>query len=115
MAWVALEFENDRILVATARAAGKRIQVQHLLTVDIQGADGSVAEQLKAALSEQGGGRGEALVVVNRTSTEVRLLDVPPDNVEPGRLVLDAPDREQKEQDSAESHQLEQSSSGESA
>lgn len=78
MAWVALEFENDRILVATARAAGKRIQVQHLLTVDIQGADGSVAEQLKAALSEQGGGRGEALVVVNRTSTEVRLLDVPP-------------------------------------
>ena len=64
---------------------------------------------------EHFGGEVAAPVFSKVMAGAMRLLDVPPDNVEPGRLVLDAPDREQKEQDSAESRQLEHSPSGESA
>ncbi len=64
---------------------------------------------------EHFGGEVAAPVFSKVMAGAMRLLDVPPDNVEPGRLVLDKREHEKKARKSAESQQLEQKSRGERA
>ncbi|MEL7498097.1 MAG: hypothetical protein AAFN77_10835 [Planctomycetota bacterium] len=78
MALIALEFEDDQIFVASARTSGKRVQIQHLFSVAIEGSDEEVANTLKSELSSKGLSRSDVIVVVSRGNAEVRLLEVPP-------------------------------------
>jgi len=78
MALVALQFEDDQILVASARVAGKRVEVSHLFPVPIAGDDAQLGEALKDELSKHGLTRVEAIVVVSRANAEMRELSVPP-------------------------------------
>ncbi len=78
MATVALQFEDDQILVASARMAGKRVEVNHLFAVPIEGDDSQVAESLKTRLSKHGLIRSDTIVVVSRANAEMRELTVPP-------------------------------------
>ena len=78
MALVALQFEDDQILVASARVAGKRVEVNHLFPVPIKGDDAQVGESLKEELTKHGLARADAIVVVSRANAEMRELTVPP-------------------------------------
>ncbi|MFK7769193.1 MAG: type IV pilus biogenesis protein PilM [Mariniblastus sp.] len=78
MAFVALQFEDNQILVASSRAAGKRLQIQHLFSVELNSDDASAGESLKAELSSHGLSRSEAILVVSRANVEMREVTVPP-------------------------------------
>ena len=78
MALIALEIEPGCIHVAAARSASKRTQIQDLFSFEVSGSDQDVAATLKEQLSKHGLSRCEAIVVVSRGNTEIRLLDVPP-------------------------------------
>lgn len=78
MSLIALEFEENQIVAATARVSGRRVQIQHLFSFDISGSDEEVAEQLKVQLASHRLSRADAMVVVSRGNAEVRLVDVPP-------------------------------------
>lgn len=64
---------------------------------------------------EHFGGKVAAPVFSKVMAGAMRLLDIPPDDVEPGRLVLETREGGSEARDSAESEQLEQASKGESA
>jgi Tfp pilus assembly PilM family ATPase len=78
MALVALQFDDNQILVAGARANAKRLQVQNLFTVPLTGDDAVAIESLKSKLSEHGLTRSDAILIVSRADTEMRELVVPP-------------------------------------
>jgi len=78
MATVALQFELDQILVASAKLVGKRLQVQNLYSIPLEGDDAETASQLKESLSQFGLTRSDAIVVVSRANVEMRELTVPP-------------------------------------
>lgn len=78
MAIVALEFQNDKILVAAARVSAKRQKIQHLFSVDLSGDDNEAAESLKSALNDHGLTKSDAIVVVSRADAEMREMSVPP-------------------------------------
>ena len=78
MAFVALQFEDDQILVAAARAAGKRVEVSHLFSVPLVGDEDQTGESLKAQLATHGLTRSDAIVVVSRANAEMREITVPP-------------------------------------
>ena len=78
MAFVALQIDKDQILVAAAKLAGKRIQVNHLFAVPIEGDDTQIGEALKEALGKHSLTRSDAIVVVCRGDVEMRELTVPP-------------------------------------
>ena len=78
MALVALQFEDDQILVASARVAGKRVEINHLFPVPIVGDDAQLGESLKDELNKHGLTRADAIVVVSRANAEMREMIVPP-------------------------------------
>ncbi|MFT5300830.1 MAG: Tfp pilus assembly PilM family ATPase [Mariniblastus sp.] len=78
MALVALQFDENQILVAGARTSGKRLQVQSMFAVDLTGDDSSAAESLKSKLTEHGLSRCDAIIVVSRADVEMRELTIPP-------------------------------------
>lgn len=78
MAFVALQFQNDQILVASARVSAKRQKVQHLFSVELAGDDTTAAEKLKQELNKHGLCKTDAIVVISRADTEMREIVVPP-------------------------------------
>ena len=78
MAFVALQIDNDQILVASAKVATKRMQVSHLFSIPIEGDDAQAGEKLKSELATHGLSRSDAIVVVSRADAEMRELSVPP-------------------------------------
>ena len=78
MAVVALQYEDDQILVAVANLAGSRADISHLFSVPLTDDDGEVGESLKTQLSEHGLTRSEAIVVVSRAEVEMREIVIPP-------------------------------------
>lgn len=78
MAFVALQIDNDQILVASAKVAAKRLQVSHLFSVPLEGDDSQAGESLKTELSKHGLTRSDAIIVVSRGDVEMRELSVPP-------------------------------------
>lgn len=79
MQFTALEFETDQILVAAARQVGRQAEIQHAFTIPMGDRDDAkVAEAIKSALAKHGLSRSETIVVVNRSSVEIREVSVPP-------------------------------------
>ena len=78
MAFVALQFEDNQIFVASSRVAGKRAQVQNLFSVQLEGDDAAVGEQLKSDLAKHNLSRADAILVVSRANVEMREVVVPP-------------------------------------
>ena len=78
MAFVALQFEDDQILVASARLAGKQLEVSHLFSVPLTGEDDEAGESLKDQLTTHGLTRSDTIVVVSRANAEMREIVVPP-------------------------------------
>lgn len=78
MALIAIQFEDNQILVAAARASSKRLQISHLFSIELSGDDSLVANALKSKLSEHRLSRSDAVVVISRADAEMRELVVPP-------------------------------------
>ena len=78
MAFVALQFEDDQILVAAARVAAARVEVSHLFSVSLTGDDNEAGESLKSQLAAHGLTRSDTVVVVSRASVEMREITIPP-------------------------------------
>jgi len=79
MALVAIEFEDDQLLVAIAQKSGLRCSVSNVFVVDSTSEDDAAAgELLKAKIEEHGAARSETIVIVSRSLAEVRDLTVPP-------------------------------------
>ena len=78
MAIVAIQFEENQILVAAARASTRRLQVSHLFSIELTGDDSLVAEALKSKLAQTGLARSEAVIVISRADAEMRELVIPP-------------------------------------
>ena len=78
MAIVALQFEEDQILVASARIAGVQAELTHLFSVPLNGEDNDAGEVLKAQLTTHGLTRSDTIVVISRADAEMREITVPP-------------------------------------
>ncbi len=78
MAFVALQFEENQIFVASAKINGKRIQVQDLFSVPLEGNDADAGELLKARLTQHNLTRSDAILVIGRGDAEIREISVPP-------------------------------------
>ena len=76
---VAIEFENERILVASAQPTKRGVEIQTAFELEIgAGDDEAAAAKLKSALAEHGLSRSDAIIVVSRSSVEMREVVVPP-------------------------------------
>lgn len=79
MAFVAIEFEENQLLVAIAQKSGQRTRVNHVFVVDIKGKnDDVVGEMLKRQLNAMGGAKADVVAIVSRSWAEIRELTVPP-------------------------------------
>lgn len=79
MNYIALEFDDKKILVVSAQLVSKRVRFQHAFTVVIdQLNEVQASEKLKQAISEHRIGKADALVIVKRSSVEIRELNFPP-------------------------------------
>ena len=78
MATVALQFEDDQILVASSRAVGNREQIQNLFSIELNGDRESAAKELETELAKHGLSRSEVIIVVSRANVEMRELTIPP-------------------------------------
>ncbi len=78
MSFVAIEFGDDRILVASL-AAGRQAKLQQAFSIPAgDELDEQLGQRLKSELSKHGLGRSDAIVVVSRSSAEMREVTVPP-------------------------------------
>ncbi|MEE2826971.1 MAG: hypothetical protein VYE64_10130 [Planctomycetota bacterium] len=77
---IALEINEEDILVAAARSSGKRVQFTKILEVPLpdDATESVMADLLKKALANEGVPRGDALVVLGRQQIEMREISVPP-------------------------------------
>ena len=79
MALVAIEFEEDQLLVAIAQKSGQRFRISNVFVLDVTGNDDAAAgESLKSKLSELGESKSDAIAIVSRSLAEIRELTVPP-------------------------------------
>jgi Tfp pilus assembly PilM family ATPase len=81
MAFVAIEFSEDQLLVAIAQKSGLRCRFGDVLNLDISDStDEEAGESLKEKLSAiaSGKGKSEAIAIVSRSMAEIRELTVPP-------------------------------------
>jgi Tfp pilus assembly PilM family ATPase len=78
MATVALEINPNRILLTAWKGAGSK--VTHAIEIPFESGsnDASIAELLKKAVESNGLARAEAIVVISRSESELRELDLPP-------------------------------------
>jgi Tfp pilus assembly PilM family ATPase len=81
---VALEWDAKEARVVVARERGAGVAVERAFTVALpqreegQTGEPDIGAALAKALTEQGVGRGEALVAVGRSSIELKFLSTPP-------------------------------------
>jgi hypothetical protein len=79
MSFVAIELETERILVVSARPTKRGGEIENAFEIAIgTDDDAAAAERLKSALSKHGLSRSDAVVVVSRSSVEMREVVVPP-------------------------------------
>ena len=78
--FVAIEFCEDKLLIACAKSTGRQFQVTHLLELDAgeAGAEQEVGESLKSLLADAGVTRAELIGVIGRDQSEIREMNVPP-------------------------------------
>ena len=79
MAFVAIEFSEDQLLVAIAQKSGLRCRFENVLSLDVSEAtDEEAGESLKEKLSSLGGAKSDAIAIVSRSLAEIREVTVPP-------------------------------------
>ena len=78
MAFVAIQIQDDQILVAAARIAQRSVKITHMFSVDLAGDAELAAEALKSSLAKHGLSRADAAVIVSRADAEIRELTIPP-------------------------------------
>ena len=79
MALVAIEFEEDQLLVAIAQKSGQRFRISDVFVLDVTGDEDTAAgAALKNKLSELGESKSDAIAIVSRSLAEIRELTVPP-------------------------------------
>ncbi|MDB4458931.1 hypothetical protein N9068_02625, partial [bacterium] len=78
MAFVAIQIQDDQILVAAARIAQRSVKITHMFSVDVAGDSEVASEALKSSLSKHGLSRADAAVIVSRADAEIRELTIPP-------------------------------------
>jgi Tfp pilus assembly PilM family ATPase len=78
--FVAIEFEKSEIRVAACQTQGKQVRVRAAfqITHSEDDTDSQISEKLKSAMSKNGVGRSEAIIVINRGDAEIRELTAPP-------------------------------------
>jgi len=77
---IALEINDEDILVVSARTSGKRVQFTKVFEVPLPAdtTESAMADLLKKALANEGVPRGDAVVVLGRQKIEMREISVPP-------------------------------------
>jgi Tfp pilus assembly PilM family ATPase len=76
---IALEFEQDRILVAAARQSGRQLQIHSAFSLLREADDDQrLADRIKEELSQRGIKATTTIVVIPRSSVEIRELNLPP-------------------------------------
>ncbi|MCH2182821.1 MAG: hypothetical protein MK108_12525 [Mariniblastus sp.] len=77
---IALEINDEDILVVAARTSGKRLQFTHVFEIALAADDteSAIADSLKTSLTEKGIPRGDTIVVLGRQQIEMREISVPP-------------------------------------
>ena len=60
MAFVAIQIQEDQILVAAARVAQRSVKKTHMFSVDLAGDEELAAEALKSSLAKHGLSRADA-------------------------------------------------------
>jgi Tfp pilus assembly PilM family ATPase len=82
---LAMEWDGNEARVALARTRGTSVQLEHAFSIPLAARDVAtkidavaVGKQLAEALSKRGWTKGEALVAVGRSSSEMRFLTTPP-------------------------------------
>ena len=79
MAFVAIEFSEDQLLVAIAQKSGLRCRIDNVLALDItDSTDEEAGESLKVKLNALGVSKSVAIAIVSRCLAEIREVTVPP-------------------------------------
>lgn len=81
MSIVAIEINPNRILlVAGRKTSGQSLEVSHAIEIPVEAdqSDASIAEKLKQIVEEHGLGRSETTVVLSRSQSELREIELPP-------------------------------------
>lgn len=77
--FVSIELNDASMLVACAKSAGRRFQINQLFEIATgESSDTAIGEQLKSALADRGITRFELIAVVHRQQVEMREVVVPP-------------------------------------
>ncbi len=77
---IALEIEEDQLLVAVAQTVARRIKIERTFYIKLKedDSDQENGERLRKWLSSHGVHRADAIAVVSRASAEIRELTIPP-------------------------------------
>ena len=79
MALLALEFDDQNLLVTAARPGVTRPCITHAVQLSLaEKSDEEVGQTLKQQLQEMGVGKCDGIAIVSRSVTEIRELQVPP-------------------------------------
>ena len=79
MAFVAVEFSENQLLVAIAQKSGPRCRIDHVLDLNVSDITSEEAgESLKEKLSAIGVTKAVAIAIVSRSMAEIREVTVPP-------------------------------------
>ena len=78
--FVAVELNENVMVVACAKGSGKNFQINHLFEVPVESSstDEQRGSALKESLAERGVTKAELIGVVNRKQVEMREVEVPP-------------------------------------
>ncbi len=77
---LAIEINDEDILVVAARSSGKRLQFTKIFEVPVETTDSAsdIGNKLKASLNQNSIPRGEVFIVLGRQMVEMRNISVPP-------------------------------------
>ena len=81
MSIVSIEINPNRILLVAARKAANRpVEVSHAVEIPLESdlSDAAIGEKLKEAVLDNGLSRHEAIVVLSRSQSELREIELPP-------------------------------------
>lgn len=81
MSIVSIEFNPSRILLVAGRKAARRpLELSHAIEIPLEkdASDDDISAKLKQAVAEHGFARHDAVVVLSRSQSELRELELPP-------------------------------------
>ena len=78
--FVAIEINENQLMVATAKTSGRSVKINHAFSLDITADEpaSELGERLKQELDSRGLMRAEALCIVSRQQVEIREFTLPP-------------------------------------